>query len=285
MQDILKRVYKKHQVERYLQLVIGVLIIAISFNLFILPNDFVIGGVSGLSIIFNRVFSIDPALFILISSLILLVFSLIFLGKEQTKASLLGSILLPIFVKLTQNIVTIINLNTSDKLILALFGGLLYGFGAGLVFKAGFTTGGTDILNQIVSKYAKISIGNSMIIVDGLIVLGGAFFFGYVRLMYAIIVLYIISVLTDRVLIGISNSKALYIITNKPDLVCDFVINELNHSITTFSGKGAAEGKKHDVLFVVIPSREYFKLKNGVREIDKDAFFTAIDAYEVMGGE
>lgn len=285
MQEILKRVYKKHKLERYLQLILGVVIMALSFNLFILPNDLVIGGVSGLSIIFTKLVRIDPSLFMLIVDLFLLLISYIFLGREKTKASILGSILFPLFVKLTQGVENIISFNNNDVLLLVLFGGILYGLGIGLVFKAGFTTGGTDILNQIVSKYAKLSLGTSMLVTDGLIVLGGAFFFGLVKCMYAIIILYIISVMTDRLLLGISNSKAFYIITDKKDEVCDFVINELNHTITTINAKGVVGDRNHTLLFAVIPTKEYFRFKAGIKEVDENAFFTVVDAYEVMGGE
>ena len=282
MQEILKKVYKKHKLERYLQFILGLLIIAIGFNLFILPNDIVFGGVSGVSIIVSKYFDINPSLFILVSSLILLLVSYLFLGEKQTRASILGSLLFPLFVSLTSFISDVISLPVDDQLVMALFGGIFYGFGTGLVFKAGFTTGGTDILNQIVSKYFKISMGNSMLIVDGFIVLVGAFVFGPIKFMYSIIVLYIISILTDKVLLGISSSKAFYIITDEKEKICDYVINELNHSITTI---GVAKNKKHDILFAVIPTSEYFKLKNGIKEIDSDAFFTVVDAYEVMGGE
>ena len=285
MQEILKKVYKKHKLERYLQFILGLLIIAIGFNLFILPNDIVFGGVSGVSIIVSKYFDINPSLFILVSSLILLLVSYLFLGEKQTRASILGSLLFPLFVSLTSFISDVISLPVDDQLVMALFGGIFYGFGTGLVFKAGFTTGGTDILNQIVSKYFKISMGNSMLIVDGFIVLVGAFVFGPIKFMYSIIVLYIISILTDKVLLGISSSKAFYIITDEKEKICDYVINELNHSITTIGARGVAKNKKHDILFAVIPTSEYFKLKNGIKEIDKDAFFTVVDAYEVMGGE
>lgn len=285
MGNILKVVYKKHKLKRYFQLLIGLLLMAFAFNLFILPNDLVFGGVSGIGIIVTHYVNIDFSLFVLILSILLLVLSYIFLGKEISRNSVLGSILFPVFLKLTSFITNYINLDTSDQLLFALVGGVIYGFGAGLVFKAGFTTGGTDILNQILSKYARISIGNSMLIIDGLVVLSGAFVFGFLKFMYAIIILYIISILTDKVLIGISDSKAFYIITSKKEEVCDFVINELNHSITTMDAKGGFSNKKNPVLFTVIPTKEYFKFKQGIKEIDKDAFFTVIDAYEVMGGE
>lgn len=285
MGNILKVVYKKHKIKRYFQLFVGLLLMAFAFNLFILPNDLVFGGVSGIGIIVTHYVNIDFSLFVLIVSVFLLILSYILLGKEVSRNSVLGSILFPIFLKLTSLVTSYINLDMSDQLLFALVGGVVYGFGAGLVFKAGFTTGGTDILNQILSKYAKISIGNSMLIIDGLIVISGAFVFGFLKFMYAIIILYIISILTDKVLIGISESKAFYIITSKKEEVCDFVINELNHSITTMDAKGGFSNKKNSVLFTVIPTKEYFKFKQGIKMIDKDAFFTVIDAYEVMGGE
>lgn len=285
METILKSIYKKHRLLRTIELVFGVLIMAISFNLFISPNEIVFGGVSGLSIIINKYFSMDKPLFILISSIFCIILSYIFLGKEKTKLSIVGSILFPILVKLTENIGLFLTIDTSDQLLLAIFGGLIYGFGAGLVFKAGYTTGGTDIINQIFSKYFKTSLGTSMLVTDGAIVLLGAFLFGWNKFMYAIIILYIISILTDKVLIGISSSKAFYIITEKPDEISSYVINELNHSVTEFNAKGVYNNEKTKVLFTVIPTKEYYKFKEGIEEIDKNAFFTVIDAYEVSGGE
>lgn len=278
-----KKNFKGKRIWRYIELILGLLITSIAFNVFILPNDIVFGGVSGLSVIFKEI--IDPSLFILIGSIVCLILSLIFLGKKKTSYSILGSVLFPIFIKLTQNIGTYLLIDTKDQLLLAIFGGVLYGIGAGLVFKAGFTTGGTDILNQITAKYGKMSIGTSMLIIDGMIVLAGAFVFGWTKFMYAIIVLYLISILTDKILLGISNCKSFYIITTREEEVTDFVINELGHSVTVFDAKGGFTNKKNSVLFTVIPTKEYYKLKEGIHEIDKDAFFTVVDSYEVLGGE
>ncbi len=282
---ILKNVMKKHRVRRYSQLIFGLLLAAFAFNMFLLPFDLVFGGVSGISIIINHFVKIDPSLFILLSSIVLLIVSYFTLGWDVTKRSVLGSFLFPVFVKLTAYITELIPFNTDDMLLISLLGGVLYGFGVGLVFKAGFTTGGTDILNQILKKYGKVSLGTSMLIIDGSIVLGGAFVFGITKFMYGMIVLYLVSVLTDKVVIGISSAKAFYIITSKPDLVSNFIIDELNHSVTLFDAVGAYTNKKNSVLFTVIPTSEYFKLKEGIALIDSKAFFTVVDAYEVMGGE
>lgn len=283
--NILATIEEKYKLRRYVEMIIGILIVAFAFNIFLLPNDIVFGGVSGLSIIVKDYLPIDPSTFILISSLLLLVVSYIFLGKEKTKGSIVGSILFPIFVNLTANLNQYINIDNSNILLSVIFGGILYGFGAGLVFKAGFTTGGTDIINQIVSKYAHVSMGNAILMSDGLIVLAGGFFFGITKLMYAIIVVYISGLITDRVLLGISNSKAFYIITNEDEKIRDYLLNELHHGVTIFSVKGGYTHKKDEVILCVVPTNEYYRVKEGIREIDDQAFFVICDAYEVFGGE
>lgn len=282
---ILEKVEAKDKLKRYFELVIGILLIAIAFNLFLLPNELVFGGVSGLSIIVSKFITIDASTFIMIASLLLLVVSFLVLGKNDTKASIVGSILFPIFVNITANIGEYIKLDTGNVLLSAVFGGIIYGFGAGLVFKAGFTTGGTDIINQILSKYLHMSMGNAMLISDGLIVVLGGFFFGATKLMYALIVIYIIGLMTDKVLLGISNSKAFYIITNEDEKIRDYLLNELHHGVTIFSVKGGYTHKKDEVILCVVPTREYYRVKEGIHEIDNEAFFVVCDAYEVSGGE
>lgn len=270
---------------RYLYLFLGLICISFGFNMFLLPNNIVFGNVSGLSVITKSLFNIDPSMFIFICSIILLVISYFVLGVEKTKASILGSILLPIFVRITSNLPELLKFNSDDLLICALFGGVLYGIGAGLVFKGGFTTGGTDIINQIISKYGKVSMGTALIMSDGLIVLCGGIVFGIIKLMYSIVSLYIISILTDKVMLGISDSKAFYIITNEDEKVKKYIINELGHGVTIFKAKGGYTKENQRVIFCVIPTKEYFRLKEGISLIDSEAFFVALDSYEFLGGE
>ena len=266
---------------RYLYLFLGLICISFGFNMFLLPNNIVFGNVSGLSVITKSLFNIDPSMFIFICSIILLVISYFVLGVEKTKAS----ILLPIFVRITSNLPELLKFNSDDLLICALFGGVLYGIGAGLVFKGGFTTGGTDIINQIISKYGKVSMGTALIMSDGLIVLCGGIVFGIIKLMYSIVSLYIISILTDKVMLGISDSKAFYIITNEDENVKKYIINELGHGVTIFKAKGGYTKENQRVIFCVIPTKEYFRLKEGISLIDSEAFFVALDSYEFLGGE
>ena len=282
---ILEKINSKSSVKRHLQLLIGCLLIATSYNLFLVPNNIVAGGVAGFAIIINHLFNIDNSLIILIGSIFLLILSYFLLGKEKTKATILGSLLFPICVNLTQNIGNIIDIDTNQLLLISVFGGVVYGFGAGLIYKAGFTTGGTDIINQILSKYLKISMGNSMLYCDGTIVLLTAFVFGPTQFMYSIIILYVISYMSDRVILGVSDSKAFYIVTEEEEKIKEYILKYLNHGVTVFNAKGGYAKENQKVLMCVLPTKDYYKLKEGIHEIDPHSFFVVTDAYEVFGGE
>ena len=216
--SIIKEIYKKNRLIRISQFLLGLVIISAAFNLFILPSE-IVYGMSGIGIILNKIFSIDPSTVILIGDILLLILSLILLGYDKTKSSILGSLLYPVMVKLTAFLPNYINVSNAEPLMMTLYGAVVSGFGLGLIFKAGYTTGGTDVLNQIASKYLKISIGNAMLITDGLIIMGGVFVFGWTQVMYSLISLYIISVMTDKVILGISQRKAFYIITDEENRV------------------------------------------------------------------
>lgn len=284
-----KQSKKKHllrkKIYRYFEFIAGCFLVAVAYNLFLANNNLVPGGMSGLAVVLNYLFDINNALFVFIAGIILLILSYFLLGKEKTKYSVLGTIIFPIFMELTVHINKIIPMDTSELLLSTLFGGVIYGFGLGMILKAGFTTGGSDIINQILSKYLKLSIGKCMLITDGLIILTSAFTFGVIHLMYSIVVLYIISLMSDRVILGISDSKAFFIITEKDEEIKDYVLDVLGHGATIFKAKGGLNEKNQNVLMCVLPTKDYYKLKAGINEIDNEAFFVATDAYEVFGGE
>lgn len=284
-QKTIERIQKKSRFKRYFNFTIGCLLIAISYNLFLASNDIVAGGVSGIAIILNELFSINNSIIIFGCNVLLLLLSYFLLGKEKTKNTVLGSLLFPLFVELTSNLNVWLQLDTSQLLLSSVFGGVVYGFGLGMIFKAGFTTGGTDILNQIIAKYAKTSVGRSMLFIDGGIVLLSALAFGPTKIMYSIIVLYIMSFISDRVILGVSDSKAFYIITDHDEEIKEYILKVLNHGVTVFNAKGGYATKNQTVLMCVLPTKDYYRLKAGITEIDRDAFVVVTDAYEVFGGE
>ncbi len=277
-----KKQSKRLVIKRFLFLLVALFIYASAYNLFMLPNNIVAGGVSGIAIITKHM--IDPALLVLILSVLLIIMSYLILGKEKTMNSIIGSLFFPLFIKLTANIGEFFLIETKDLLLISIFTGVFAGVAIGLVFKNGYTTGGTDILNQIVSKYFKISIGKAMLINESIIVLCGGLVFGWTMVMYAVIVIYIMSVTADKVMLGISGNKAFYIVTAKDEEIRDYILRRLGHGVTILDSKGGFSGREQNILMCVVPTNHYFKLKEGIQLIDKEAFFVVTDSYEVIGG-
>ena len=282
MDNIIKEIYKKDRLIRYAYFLLGLLFMSVSFNVFILPND-IVYGVGGLGVIFNKTRGIDPSVVILIGSVILLILSLFTLGWEKTRNSIVGSLLYPVFVKLTGPLSGYFDFGATEAIVTVICGSVMSGFGLGCVFKSGFTTGGTDILNQIFSKYFKVSIGKAMIFTDGVIVCIGLSVFGFQKFMYSIINMYLIGFMTDKVILGISESKSFYIITEHETEIKKFIMNNLSHGVTVLDARGGYTGNFLKVIMCIIPTKEYFKAKEGIKAIDPNAFFLVTDAYEVSG--
>lgn len=283
--NILEIIRKKKLVSRYLILILSLFLSACYFNLLQYPSKIVTGGSTGVSIILSSYFNIEPSTIIFAISLVLLLIGFFFLGVEKTSGAIVSTIVYPIFVDMTANISNYIPVDLSDKILIAIFLGVLSGVTTGMVYKVGFSNGGFSIISEIISKYKKISISNTSFVINLIIVAAGGLSFGWTMVMYAIIVLYIYSIVLDRVLIGVSKNKALYIITSEEDIMRDYIMNSLKHGVTIFDVKGGFLEKKRKVIMTVIPNKEYFRLKEGIKEIDKDAFFIVTDAYQVYGGE
>jgi uncharacterized membrane-anchored protein YitT (DUF2179 family) len=277
---ILDNIDHKHLFQRYLLLAIGCFISAFAFNVFFSQYGIVCFGVSGLSLIFKKI-GINPATFILIANIFLLVISYIFLGKQKTKHAIVGSLMLPVFVYLTEYLVPYIKFENAELLVIALFGGILSGIGYGLIYKTNFNTGGTDIITEIVSKYTKVSLGKATWVSDGLVVLSGLLVSPLENVLYGFLIIYLISFMTDKVVLGISQSKAFYIVTEKELEVKEFLLSITNGGVTIINARGGYSNEKQSLLLGVVPTRQYFIVKEGLREIDKNIFFLACDAYEV----
>ncbi len=278
----MKKITINPTIKRYLTLSFGLFLYAFAYNLFLKPNNIVAGDVDGIANIFKG--AINPNILITILCVSLLIISFPLLGVKTSMGSLIGTILFPLFVTLTSNVAEYIIIDSSDLLLIAIVAGVIRGVGYGLTFKMGFTTGGTDILNQIVAKYLHTSIGTAMLLVDGSIVVAGGFKYGWTSMLYALVVLYILSVMTDRIMLGISKSKAFYIITDEDEKVKEYIMKELGHGVTIFPVKGGYTKEKQKMLMCVVPTREYYRLKEGISKIDKDSFFVITDSYEVKGG-
>ena len=282
--NVLRDIYKENRLIRFTEFFVGVFLLALSYNIFMRTTN-AMYGMGGVAIVINKVFHVSNYLFILIANITLLLFSYILLGKEKTARSALGSILYPLFIHFTEWMIPYVDLSNIERIVMVVSGAIITGLGLGLVFRSAYTTGGTDILDQILSKYLKLSIGKAMIIVDGLVIVLCSSFYGFEVLIYSVITLYIISLISDKVIIGVSQSKAFYIITDNETSIKKFLIQDLNHGVTVLSGRGGYTGNSQKVLMCIIPTREYYIVKEAIKELDPNAFFLVTDSYEVFGGE
>lgn len=282
--NILLEVTNSHKTKKFISFVVGILLLAISFNVFILPLNLV-NGISGVSVILKELIGVDPASIILIANILLIVASFTFLGKKETLNGILGALLYPLFIELTDFLPNYINLSGLETAVIAVSGSILSGIGLGIVLKAGYTSGGSDVIKKIVAKYMKVPLGKATIYVEGVVVVLGLFTFGWQVFIYSIILIFIISYLTDKIMIGISDHKTFQVVTTKEKEIINFILEDLKRGVTVLEARGGYTGDKRKVLLCTVPTRQYYVVKEGIKLIDPKAFYIVTDAYEVSGGE
>lgn len=284
--EILKEISKKNFWVRNIIMIIAVFILAINYNVFFLHNNLVVGGTSGIATILYSLIGISPSTLIFIFNVILIIISFILLGKEQTKRTIVGSILMPIFINITTSLSNkIIPYTNFDNIfLLILVSALIYGVCNGIIYKTGYTTGGTDILMQIANKYFHIQTGKASFFVNFVIVGVGGIVFGFTKVLYAIVIIVINTIMIDRILIGISDSKMFIIYTQKVQEVTGFIINELNAGYTVLTTEGGYSKTKRKMIMCVIPTKDCYLFKEAILELDPNSFLVINDCYEVKGG-
>ena len=285
--EIINEVTSKNFWPRLLIMTISIFIVSLNYNIFLLRNDLVIGGVSGIATILHSFVDINPGTFILISNIVLLILSFFLLGPRSTGLTIIGSILFPVFITLTGGISETIasNINIQEFVVITVVSGVIYGTANGFIYKTGYSTGGTDIIMMIVSKYCKIPTGTATLIIDSIIVGVGALTFGLTKAIYALIIIFINSILINKIMLGISSSKMFYIQTDKTEEVERFIKEEMHTGYTIMNTDNGNKDKRKNIIMCVLSTRDYFMVKNVIRAIDPEAFFIISDCYEVYGGQ
>ena len=268
------------KISQYIKVLVGLFIVACAFNLFLAPNNYVTGGVSGLSIIVKQLFYINESIFMFLVNIFLVILSYILLGKEKTKNTILGSLLFPVFTFITQYIRVFIPIQNLDPLIIIILGGALSGIGYGLIFKNNFTSGGTDILNQICEKYFKIPMSKSIMYVDGSIVILGCAVFGLTKMLYSLIALVLISVLSNKIQLGINQNRVLYIASEKTKDIKKY-LSLSGYDITLLKTTGGYSNQKQKLIICSINKNDYYKIKEGIKVVDPNVFFIVTKAYDL----
>lgn len=277
-EDILKIIEHKNLLKRLLSFILGLIIYSIAYNVFFLKNNLVYGGTGGLATVLQDY--LDPSITMFLFSAFTLILTYIFFDKKTALNSLLGSVLLPILVALTSKIE--LSIPDDDLMLVAIFGAVITAVGNGIAAKTGFSSGGMDNLIHLLVAKLKISHGKAFMLVNGLIVIAGGFKFGWKTLLYAIIIIYIMSIVTDKVILGISQNKTFFIVTQEEERVKKYIQKNLSRALTVLDAHGGYTNGRKKVIMLVIPTSEYFKAKEGILEIDPNAFFTICDSYQVF---
>ncbi len=271
-----------NKIKKYCILCFGLFLAAYSFNLFLAPFNLVAGGVSGLALVIHKMFNLNESMLIMSINLFLLGISFIFLGKEKTKNTVLGSLLFPLFISFTSVITKKVNIEELELIVISVLGGLTSGIGYGIVFKSGYTSGGTDILNQIMEKYMLVPVSKSIIIVDGFITLCGGFVFGMPILIYSLISLILVSIFSHKTIIGKGKSKTLYITSSKYNEIKYYLHKELQIDSTDFDIVGGYSKASQKMIMTLVTTKDYYRIKEAIETIDENAFITSTDAYQLM---
>jgi uncharacterized membrane-anchored protein YitT (DUF2179 family) len=270
--------------KEYLFITLGILLLAIAIEFFMAPNKIAAGGVTGLAIIVNYYIpGLSVGILILIMNVILFITAFIIIGGGFGAKTIYASLGLSGIMWLMELFITPQMIPTDDLMLASVFGTFISGIGMGIVFNQNASTGGTDILAKILSRFVQIDIGKALLSVDAIISLVCAFAFGAEVGMYAILSVILNGFVIDYVIDGFNVCKQVYIISSKNEEIRKYIIEILERGCTIFDGKGGFSGNNEKILYSVLSRREFIRLRKYIREIDKRAFIIVNDAHEVLG--
>lgn len=262
---------------------LATLLIGLSFNIFFISYEMVISGSSGIAIVLNHVFDINPSLFILLAQLGALISGLVLLGHKFILKSIYGTFLYPFAIEITsftKEMILDYNLPKEDFLVFIVIGAVIVGFAYGQIYKRGYTTGGSDILFKIMNKYLGITIGDANIIFSTSIILLGGTFLGFDKILYAILIIFIQSKMQDFILLGNYSNKLVIVNSKNREKLKDDISNKLNLQLTQLNAKGGFLNHKNDLLMCLVNNTNYYRLKEAILKSDPKAFIVVTHAYE-----
>lgn len=299
----------KTEIISYLLLILGSALFAVGDVMFVNPYHLAPGGVYGLANVFNALWGWKISVAGVCMDIPLLIIGTIILGPKFGVKTVISVILIPVFtfiLETTWGYAPLIHdgafLETEaqssllfmdgdvqhyfmpDFFLNTVVAGLIYGLAIGVIFRAGATSGGSDIISMIIHKYTKISLGTLVLIVDSLISLTTLIAFEDIRLpIYSVILIFIESKIIDLVVDGLKTYKTVFIVTDKIDEVRDFIINDMGRGGTCFAGTGLYKGAERKMIYVTLDRGDLVRLKANIRRLDPDAFMNIIESSEIMG--
>ena len=307
--NLTKKTLFQREVFAYFLLVAGSLLFAVGDVMFVNPYLMAPGGTYGLSNVFNTLWPWKISLYAICMDIPLLIIGTWILGPKFGVKTIISTILIFAFTFLLESSwgynpvifdgkimdaplegLSMVQIPhdggwfNPDYFLNTVVAGLIYGLAIGLIFRSGATSGGSDIISMILHKYTKISLGTLVMIVDGIITLSTLVAFGDIRLpIYSVIVIFIEGKVIDLVVDGLKSDKTMFIVTDNPEPIRDYIINQLNRSGTCITGSGLYQGNERKMVYVTLNRTDMIKLRSALHTIDPDAFVNIIESSEILG--
>ena len=266
------------ELRSYSLIIIGTLILGISYNAFLLPARLAAGGVVGISTILYELYGWTPSLVQISLNLPLFVAGYFLLGKSFSVKTLVGTTLLPLFIALTSKLPA----GVEDPMLASIYGGILTGLGLGLVFRGNGSTGGTTIIGQLLKKYFHFSSGFAQILIDATIVIWAMFVFNLELALYAMIAIFITGKVIDLVQLRTSTSKLVLIVTDNEEAVKKLIHDEIDRGMTKLWSEGGYSKQQKALLFTVVEQAEAVYLKELLQQ-ETDSFVIFLNASDILG--
>lgn len=282
--SIINEVERKNFLIRLIFFTLASFLYGIIYNTFLVPNNIVIGGMSGLAIVIKEIIGLSTTVFINISTLILVIISYFILGKDKAIYTIIGSIIFTLLLSFTSTFSYNLQGYLKNEFLIVLVSSISIGIANGIIYRSGFNTGGSDILASILNKYFKIPIGQCNSIINTFIIISGAFLFGITKTIYAIFILTVSSKIIDLVMLGVNDSKMIYIKSKNWKNLEKYIVKDLKLGVTEIGNKGGIFIDKDPTLLVILPFDEYYNFKYHILKYDSKAFIATHDCYAIQNG-
>ncbi|MGI8314848.1 YitT family protein [Halobacillus mangrovi] len=268
----------------FLLMNIGALAVAVNVHFFLSPNDLATGGVSGLSIVMNKVLpDLSLGLIMLILNIILFVVGIIFLGFQFGAKTIYASFALSFMVWGLEAYFPMQEALSNDILIQLIIGQIIAASGMAIVFHQGASTGGTDIIAMILHKYFSVDVGKGVLFSDIAIAVSSIFIFGPAVGMYAFFGVILNGLVIDYTLQQFDNNKEIVIISQESEQVRNFIVHQLGRGATIHHAKGAFNQEDKEVITTILNRKDYTRLKRYMTDVDRRAFITVHSMNEILG--
>lgn len=271
----------KNTIKEYTLFIIGSMIAALGTSLFLLPNQLSSGGFSGIATILYYLFGIQMGTTIMVLNVPVFILAFIRGGKQFVLKTIMATIVFSKAIDIFEKIEPV----TDDKILASVYGGIMIGIGLALVFKGKSSTGGTDLIANIIVTYNnEVSVGNVLQILDIIVVVLNILFLGEIEIgLYSAIAIYLINKMLDLIFEGINFSKMIYIISDKHDEIANVIQQEIKRGATGLYGKGMYTNQEKTIVMCVAKRKHIIRIKEISKQIDPNAFVIITDAREVYG--